>query len=324
MAILQGCPGVKVTIVSNGQALEEYPDDDGGFNNKDFSAPPGDHQALHYVECTSEAEFGIKLELSQEYDSYRYGEHTHFAFWAFVDGQGIGGVINNVGTWRKDMFHAAGRISATEQFRRKLKFSSITKVDDTDSARVKTDAKLAAGLGEIIVYVHRCNMRTLHSPHIHATTFAAAPAEISEKALKGQAISHGVSFGEEVRVRVPEKTTEPVYPDDYHNPLGVFRFRYRSREALKQELIIPRSPSPGFVMGPLNPRNQSTANAAISKEQRLARLKREIEEIKSEEDDGNPRDRKRCRDSSEVQSSGRAYRTSRHSNGSVVVDLTDD
>ena len=65
------------------------------------------------------------MELSEEYDSY--GEHTHFAFWAFVDGQGIGGVINKVGRWRKDLFHAAGRISATEQFRRKLKFSSITK-----------------------------------------------------------------------------------------------------------------------------------------------------------------------------------------------------
>jgi hypothetical protein len=44
-------------------------------------------------------------------------------------------------------------------------------------------------------------------------------------------------------------------------------------EALQQELIIPRSPSPEVVMGPLNPRSQSTVNVALSKKQRLANLK---------------------------------------------------
>jgi hypothetical protein len=92
-------------------------------------------------------------------------------------------------------------------------------------------------------------------------------------------------------------------------------------------------------MGPLNPRRQSTINTPISKEQRLANLKvtlhleikrnsddtsqKEIEKIKSEDQDENPRRRKRALDD-DVQTSGRAYKTSRHSNGSVVVDLTDD
>jgi hypothetical protein len=127
MAILQGCPGIKVSIVSDSQPLEEYPDEDGELNNKDFSAPR-DHQALTYVECTSDAEFGIKMELTQDYDSY--AEHTHFAFWAYVDGQGIGGVVDRLppfGAWTYNLLDAAGRISATEQFRRKLKFCSITK-----------------------------------------------------------------------------------------------------------------------------------------------------------------------------------------------------
>jgi len=53
-------------------------------------------------------------------------------------------------------------------------------------------------------------------------------------------------------------------------------------------------------------------------------LQQEIEEIKSEDQDENPRSRKRDRDVSEIPSSGRAYKTSRHSNGAVVVDLTDD
>ena len=127
MAILQGCPGVKCTIFSNGTTLEEYPDEDGVLNDKNFSAPK-DHQALTYVECTSDAEFGIRMELNQEFDSY--AGYTHFAFWAYVDGQSIGGAIDKLppfGAWSFELLDAIGRISATEQVRRKLKFCSITK-----------------------------------------------------------------------------------------------------------------------------------------------------------------------------------------------------
>jgi hypothetical protein len=44
-------------------------------------------------------------------------------------------------------------------------------------------------------------------------------------------------------------------------------------EALQQELIIPRSPSPDLVIGPLNLRKENNANAPLSKEERLAQLK---------------------------------------------------
>jgi hypothetical protein len=61
---------------------------------------------------------------------------------------------------------------------------------------VKTDAELATGLGEIIIYVHRCNEEPLIAPTYKPTPLATPPAEISEKALKGQAISHGVRYVE--------------------------------------------------------------------------------------------------------------------------------
>jgi hypothetical protein len=61
---------------------------------------------------------------------------------------------------------------------------------------VKTDAKFATGLGEIIVYVHRCNMEPVITPVSTPVSFTTPPAEISEKALKGQAISHGVRYVE--------------------------------------------------------------------------------------------------------------------------------
>jgi hypothetical protein len=61
---------------------------------------------------------------------------------------------------------------------------------------VKTDAKYATGLGEIIVCVHRCNMEPVIAPTYTPISLATPPAEISEKALKGQAISHGVRYVE--------------------------------------------------------------------------------------------------------------------------------
>jgi hypothetical protein len=63
-----------------------------------------------------------------------------------------------------------------------------------DSARVKADAKLADGLGEILVVVHRCNtIATVQHFHRHnPAPRTQTTTEIAEKALKGRAISHGV------------------------------------------------------------------------------------------------------------------------------------
>jgi hypothetical protein len=63
-----------------------------------------------------------------------------------------------------------------------------------DSARVKADVKLADGLGEILIVVHRCDKTArIAASHRHNPP-ARIPAttEIAEKALKGRAISHGV------------------------------------------------------------------------------------------------------------------------------------
>ena len=63
-----------------------------------------------------------------------------------------------------------------------------------DSARVKADVKLADGLGEILVVVHRCNTTGVIPSSRRYKLAARAPAtsEIAEKALKGRAISHGI------------------------------------------------------------------------------------------------------------------------------------
>lgn len=67
-------------------------------------------------------------------------------------------------------------------------------VDDLDSSRVKQDAKLVAGIGEIVVSVFRTIQRdALPLPGVFAPSRYEPPKEVAEKALKGKAISHGVA-----------------------------------------------------------------------------------------------------------------------------------
>jgi hypothetical protein len=68
-------------------------------------------------------------------------------------------------------------------------------VDAVDSDRVKHDAKLAAaGLGEITVLVHRTLKGVSPAPPPVSRVKDYKPViEIAEKALKGQALSHGVA-----------------------------------------------------------------------------------------------------------------------------------
>jgi hypothetical protein len=127
MAILHGCPGVKVTIVSNGQALNEYPDEDTAFKNADYSVPLS-RRAMAYIECTSDTEFGIKWEITPEYK--RDVPHTHLRFRAFLDGKGIGGdtiKTSPSSSWSNTMSQTCDRINDHEVILRKLIFKTIKK-----------------------------------------------------------------------------------------------------------------------------------------------------------------------------------------------------
>jgi hypothetical protein len=65
-------------------------------------------------------------------------------------------------------------------------------VDDANSARVARDIDLAKGLGEILVKIYRVKIIPLAAAgNTTQQQDAKSVTEISEKALKGQAISHG-------------------------------------------------------------------------------------------------------------------------------------
>ena len=116
------------------------------------------------------------------------------------------------------------------------------------------DAKLITGIGEIVLSVYRTTQIGMEEPlGRYNRSERATPKEIAEKALKGQALSHGVvyvthctvlesrltslsRFGATATIHKP-LTREISYTDGPNNPLAVFVFKYRSRGG-HENLII--------------------------------------------------------------------------------------
>ncbi|OBT84597.1 hypothetical protein VE02_06330 [Pseudogymnoascus sp. 03VT05] len=73
--------------------------------------------------------------------------------------------------------------------------------------------------------------------------------ELSEKAIKGQALSHGTEFGEAIQCQERTKIFGTKPQRGSSDPAAVFIFRYRSREALQAEHIIQRAESPDILHG---------------------------------------------------------------------------
>jgi hypothetical protein len=59
---------------------------------------------------------------------------------------------------------------------------------------VKNDSRMVSGLGEILVCAYRTRSEIDTEWTAASRPLKDAPTEIAEKALKGQALSHGIRF----------------------------------------------------------------------------------------------------------------------------------
>lgn len=128
MAILPACEGITVTVVANRQELEEYPDENRTITHTKFSTPPNHLRSMSYIECLSDAEFGIKCTISSDYKPDV--PHTYLRFHMYVDGKEIGcgsGKIPASGTTVFSIKTTQDRVSAHEVVERKLVFRTIQK-----------------------------------------------------------------------------------------------------------------------------------------------------------------------------------------------------
>ncbi|KAK5118301.1 hypothetical protein LTR62_002814 [Meristemomyces frigidus] len=197
----------------------------------------------------------------------------------------------------------------------------------TDDKPTK-DLKLEAikNLGEIRIELKRGRRIAAALPLMHGVKYQSAIKDsISEKALKGRAMSQKASVGQAIPCG-PQTTVKMGYPYG-RKPLATFTFKYRSRRDLQIQGIIRRSPSPT----PLEARDPDTLTAEEARELVRRIRRREDKFVKVEREDAKRPpppsvDDDDDSDDDEVMIESEAHRRKRHrvaADAEVeVIDLT--
>ncbi|RDW72997.1 hypothetical protein BP6252_06904 [Coleophoma cylindrospora] len=280
MAILDTCPGITVEILSNGNPLNEYADTDHDRTKlpAGIATEAGKYQHSRtvstYVCIPSSAlpsassapssgpgtaaqnlapKFAIRMTVSPPYRM----DSAKLRFDMAVDGIPVwishcarpdyNKLVKTKTPWVEGVEgvkEGKGRGCLMRAFR----FGKLDTTSEVDSsAMIKRQRMRMSKVGTITVHVHRVNFGKRGGEiRSNARHFLHGDEAIAEKALKGESKSHGTVLGRPQRAtRGPVWTTN--YKDGREHPLIVFRFLYRSEEALKHLLIIPRTPSPSAV-----------------------------------------------------------------------------
>lgn len=309
--INEDVPGIEVAVQIGGVDAVEY--DCAPEAEDDWT------KVTKYIECSDGAEFSVRVRVSNTYD-WTYNNHCLSAF-CYVDGKWV----------RTPVFHNPNRFHRTRTVatiegpeeqdnhgqwsRRNFRFSSVTIIDDTRKARIEEDQKRAKVLGAIEVKIERGT--PLGSAEAPLARARDGQLEIAEKALKGKAISHSTSYSAGQSISSPSFIEVRRLPED-DGPIAVFRFLYRSREALKSELVIPRTPPP---------RSPTLAALPEAERDRLARERLdELRRIKHEGKNGIKRELNAVYDLTQEGAPKRPAKMTRLASGRAVevVDLTED
>ncbi|KAI0851670.1 hypothetical protein F5Y00DRAFT_228947, partial [Daldinia vernicosa] len=243
MAVLKDVPGIEVVVKVAGNDATEYEDPNASEQDSTNAFYP---TSTKYIECIDGAEFAIQMRVTGDYQWK--GQINALNFYIRIDGNYVTGslvkrkdIVNGIAIFTKEG-RKVYNTQTKEWVLQRFQFSAIDVVDDAKKDRVENDIKIAKHLGLIQVEVLPCIYLGRRGPSF-AKPIISGKVELAEKSLKGKAISHGTSFSSSrERISAPGGC-EVKFLDKHPKPIAVFRFHYRSRDALKREMVIPRSPS---------------------------------------------------------------------------------
>ncbi|TGO59953.1 hypothetical protein BOTNAR_0153g00070 [Botryotinia narcissicola] len=320
MVVFDKLPGLEVTIRVNGVQAQEYVDDE------DIEYGPGligARQALRtvskYIKAIDGAKFSIICTLLPKFKFNAPNLQADVS----VDGNySEGKIIAPEDRGRSPTqfdgpinFHPIGNRSML----RKYKFSELhISTEEGRLSSLKKDKAEAEKLGTIEIRIWRasksvpveCKYRNIKS----------SSNEFHEKALKGQAKSHNVSYSPEIAISIPSYVNvTKLDGEDY--PVAIYKFKYRSKESLKQLMIIERTPEPENSPTPSPAPDVNLNNLTAAQKERLKAFLRN-EGIAAGRASNTPeRKIKRERDNGEDSSNQRRRKKFRTLE---VVDLTAD
>ncbi|GAB7364863.1 hypothetical protein MBLNU230_g5655t1 [Neophaeotheca triangularis] len=245
MAIIDAAPGIEVTVEIDGLHLEEYRDDD-------LTEDP--LTANRYIQAHSRKTFLVRVNVYP--GALMYGNCIQAEL--TVDGNRVGKV-----NLHEDCTRIFTGVRISDSHRKLFVFSELDFTEEDETAHQQD--RVVTRLGQISVKLYHRNL-TYHDPPNRAGNpngglrdgngMKQAPrldmpepvGPVTEKDVKGQALSHSIGFGDKVvdygqpprgnRIRKIEAIA--CRP----NLAGNFVFKYRSKASLQALLIIPRTPSP--------------------------------------------------------------------------------
>ncbi|KAH0159986.1 hypothetical protein KCU67_g6903, partial [Aureobasidium melanogenum] len=282
MAVLDGLPGVEVTVVVDGQDLHEYQDAD---------MEDDEDTVTKYIEAVDNANFAIKIKVSEDVEF----KGDCLSFDISVDGVHIDRPLVS-GPISQEVLRVADGVRVGSEHIRKLKFNALEIVDKHGFGLPK-DLDRVKDLGKIKIRVTHQNKIRQTFNKIYSQPDRGSEEFISEKAIKGHAVTHSYSLDKET---YKPKTSfwDTEFTAEAKNPAAKFVFHYRSKAALKELMIIPRTPSPVPLedrpLSELSPEQMAELVLQLkAKVANTAAIKRE----RADENDNNSRARKRARSS---------------------------
>ncbi|MCJ1381641.1 hypothetical protein MMC17_004752 [Xylographa soralifera] len=241
MAILND---LEVTISVRGKVRKEYPICAGEVENA--------NTMTKYIQVIGGQCFVINTSIRQsctlECDGIR--------FEVFIDGKYLENIILNPSKHERGTMDGVLKGCNGKWTLEKFKFAQIVTTEHTGKITTKDLATMVEHLGKIEVVACRLTRSLDDTPEAsvgsesdtaedhgcsrHGRPFQCHPA-IPEKALKGSAVSHRATLAKPIRVdRETKYWNESETIDTEDKPFARFEFRYRSRKALQDLLIIRR------------------------------------------------------------------------------------
>ncbi|KAI1121100.1 hypothetical protein F5Y10DRAFT_282747 [Nemania abortiva] len=259
MAVLDEVPGIEVTVQIDGQNITEY--DDHHISEPDADMNPGCPVMSKYVEAIDDAEFSIKVAVDDEVYAWENTEHRLRAQ-TTIDGRWVSGPLLKRGDEPRVIEGYKYYSEESQQwYCKKFKFSAISTDGDPQAARIEKDIEAVKDIGLIQVEFGRRVLKSQLKPASSPPLVNTNTLNVAEKALKGKAISHSMSYV------IPQTPMLNSLIEDLQFDIIQYMLTHIHIEGLKRELAIPRTPSPEPVT-PIVPK--FVHNMTIAELQHLA------------------------------------------------------
>ncbi|RDA91139.1 hypothetical protein CP533_0437 [Ophiocordyceps camponoti-saundersi (nom. inval.)] len=242
MAVSRDINGLSVAVKIDGQKATEYPVPE-DFDYQQLGRDSQEQPICCFIESLSGLSFSVEASTTSSFKASP--PFDHIILFVYVDGNYISGAYKTFSwgpvTLKIDRSYETCSTSGCVE-RRRLIFSAVSGVDDATNATVARDIKVASKMGTIKAMIYLGYGGELHQPVASRSKIPKnnSALKVAEKAMKGRELTHGATLSTDFTVERPR----PQFHFAKTQLIATFLFLYRSRSALRKEMVLPLSPSP--------------------------------------------------------------------------------